>query len=175
MKAIIVYHSKTGFTKRYADWIAEELRCDVKPYKDFIKDTVDANTVVIFGSRVHAGRIQHLNNVKSRIGGNLIVFATGATPASAENVVNKIWADNFTETELNSIPHFYMPGGLDYTKMGFSDRAIMKTVAKIMKGKKGKTEEEIGFGQAIQDSYDISSRETIEPLVNFVRAKEGGI
>ena len=175
MKSVIVYYSKTGFTKRYADWIAEELHCDVIPYKDFMKGAADVNATVIFGSRVHAGRIHHLNNVKARMSGNLIVFAIGATPASAENVIHKIWADNLTETELNSIPHFYMPGGLDYSKMGFSDRAIMKIVAKLMKGKKDKTEDETGFGQAIQDSYDISSREAIEPLVNFVRAKESSI
>ena len=175
MKSIIVYYSKTGFTKRYADWIAEELHCDVIPYKDFMKGAVDVNTTVIFGSRVHAGRIQHLNNVKSRMGDNLIVFATGATPTSAENVIQKIWVANLTGAEFNSIPHFYMPGGLDYSKMGFSDRIIMKIVAKLMKGKKGKTEDETGFGQAVQDSYDISSMDYIEPLVSFVKAKESSI
>ena len=28
MKTIIVYSSQTGFTKRYADWLAEELGAD---------------------------------------------------------------------------------------------------------------------------------------------------
>jgi len=171
---IIFYHSKTGFTKRYANWIAEELHCEAMPYKALAKMPINADDIIIFGSRVHAGRIQHLNKAKSRMSGNLIVFATGATPASAENVIRKIWADNFTEAELNSIPHFYMPGGLDYAKMGFTDRLIMKIVAKMMKGKKGKTEDETGFGQAIQNSYDISSKEFIVPLVDFVKGKKGG-
>ena len=29
MKIIVIYKSKTGFTKRYAEWIAEELKCDI--------------------------------------------------------------------------------------------------------------------------------------------------
>ncbi len=30
MKTIVVYKSKYGYTKRYAEWIAEELSCDIK-------------------------------------------------------------------------------------------------------------------------------------------------
>ena len=30
MKSIVVYTSKTGFTKKYAQWIAEDLGCEAK-------------------------------------------------------------------------------------------------------------------------------------------------
>lgn len=30
MKTIIIYKSKSGYTKKYALWIAEELICDIK-------------------------------------------------------------------------------------------------------------------------------------------------
>ena len=33
MKKIVVYESGTGFTERYAKWIAEELACDAKERK----------------------------------------------------------------------------------------------------------------------------------------------
>ena len=180
MKVILVYNSKSGFTKRYADWIAEETDCDVKPYRDFEQMDIGAEDIVIFGSRVHAGRIEHLNKVKARMGRhpkqNFIVFATGATPAVAEDAVQKIWDSNFSETERQSIPHFYMQSGLDYQKMGFVDRMLMKMVAKLMSKKKGtlsqdKSDEETGFAQAIQDSYDISSKEYVMPLVTYVNEK----
>ena len=98
MKIIIFYNGKTGFTKRYADWIAEELHCDIKVYKDFEKTEISADDTVIFGSRIHAGRIEHLSKVKSRIKDNLIVFAVGATPVAAENAdwIMKKW-DSPTE------------------------------------------------------------------------------
>jgi len=43
---------------------------------------------------------------------------------------------------------------LNYEKIGFIDRMLMKTVAKLMSKKKKKSDEERGFGQAIQESHD---------------------
>lgn len=33
MKAVIIYYSKTGFTRRYAQWLAEDLNCPAVPYQ----------------------------------------------------------------------------------------------------------------------------------------------
>ena len=33
MKRIVVYQSGTGFTAKYADWIAKDLGCEAKEYK----------------------------------------------------------------------------------------------------------------------------------------------
>ena len=170
MSIIIIYNSKTGFTKKYADWIAAELNCSVLPYKDLPKATITTDDIVIFGSRVHAGKIEHLNKVKLRFVNkqSFIVFATGATPASETKAIDRIWTNNFTEAEISLIPHFYMQSGLNYENMGFIDRTIMKTVAKLMSGKEEKSETEAGFEQAIKSSYDITSREYIMPLANYV-------
>ena len=180
MKITVLCNSKTGFTKRYADWIAEELhgkemQCDVQPYKDFSTTMVEASGLVIFCSRIHAGKVEHLHKVKSHFCGQspqkLIVVATGGTPAAAEGAIAKVWAKNLTESELQSIPHFYLQGGLDYEKMGFLDRTIMKTVAKLLGGRKKKSEFEAGFEQAIQGSYDIASREYTAPLIDHILQK----
>ena len=173
MKTIIVYNGKTGFTKRYADWIAKELKCSILSYKDFTKKVIEENDIIIFGSRVHAGKIEHLKKIKSQFVNKsrqkLIVFACGATPVFEKNTIDKIWANNLSESEIKSIPHFYMQSGLNYERMGFLDRIIMKTVAKLMSKKQNKTSEEAGFTQAVQSSYDISSKEHILPLVNCVK------
>jgi len=66
-----------------------------------------------------------------------------------------------------------MPSGLNYEKMGFIDRIIMKIAVKIMSEKKDKNDNEAGFEQAIQNSHDISSRQSIMPLVDFVRNIKG--
>ena len=176
-KIMVCVHSKSGFTKRYADWIAQELGCDVKPYKDFQNTKIEADDIVIFGSRVFAGKVQHLSKVKLRLSnhptGNLVVFATGATPAAAEDVITGIWNSNLSETERQTIPHFYLQSGLDYEKMGFVDRTLMKMVAKLMSNKKEKSEDEDAFGQAIKESYDISSKDFVMPLVQCVNEKLG--
>ena len=173
MEIVIYYNSKTGFTKKYAGWIAEELKCNAFSYKEFTKNIPCENSVVIFGSRIHAGRIEGLNKVKARFSDkrNLIVFATGATPASEAAVIEKMWEANFSSEEINVVPHFYMQSGLNYEKMGFVDRNIMKIVAKLVSGKKNLNETEKGFEQAIKESHDISSKDCITPLLEFVRNK----
>ena len=62
-----------------------------------------------------------------------------------------------------------MQSGLNYEEMRLTDRTIMKIVAKLMSKKKVKNEEEKGFEQAIRASYDISSKEYIVPLVNYIK------
>ena len=41
MKTLVIYTSQTGFTKRYAAWISEELNADIYDLKDVKKKTND--------------------------------------------------------------------------------------------------------------------------------------
>ncbi|WP_242985386.1 flavodoxin domain-containing protein [Vallitalea okinawensis] len=173
MKTIVIYKSKTGFTKRYAEWIGEELNCDISNYEDFSQSSIVEYDCIIYGSRIHAGKVDGLKKIKTLVQGNgrskLIIFATGATPLAAEDVINTIWRESFSEEELKAIPHFYMQGGLNYEKMGIGDRLIMKTLAQMLSRKKAKSSVEAGCEQSIGNSYDISSRKYILPLVQFVQ------
>lgn len=174
MKTIVVYKSKTGITKRYAQWIAEELKCDISDYDNFSLTLIDMYDLVIFGSRVHAGKVDGLKQMKSILinSTKMIVFATGGTPSAAEDTVNAIWKSSLSEVEMSKIPHFYMQGGLNYEKMGATDRIIMKTLARVLNSKKGKSSEEIGCEQVIGSSYDLSSRECIIPLIQYVQTRK---
>ncbi|MBU3132613.1 flavodoxin domain-containing protein [Clostridium gasigenes] len=173
MKAIVIYKSKTGFTKRYAEWICEELKCEISNYRNLNLSSLDNYDFVIYGSRIHAGKVDGLKNMKKMFvnneGAKLIVFATGATPFEAKDNIDKIWKANFSEQELKTIPHFYTQSGLNYEKMGIGDRLIMKSLAKMLSSKNKKSKEESGCEEAIVKSHDISSREYIEPLVRFIK------
>ena len=173
MRIAVICNSKTGFSKRYADWIADEISCCVQPYKDLANIVAQDNEIVIFCSRVHAGKIEYLDRAKSHFNNRsrqtLIVVATGATPVAAEKAIDRLWANNLSDIEIKSIPHFYLQGGLNYEKMGFVDRTIMKMVSWLMSRKRVKNDEEAGFEQAIKDSYDISSKEHILPLLNYIK------
>ncbi|MGM9975184.1 MAG: flavodoxin family protein [Clostridiaceae bacterium] len=174
MKIIVIYRSKTGFTKTYADMIAEELKCKAIDINYLASTELKEYDTVIFGGRLSAGRIDGLikakelsknSNVK-----NFIVFTTGATPNTVVDVIEKAWQTNLTVEELASIPHFYMQSGLCYEKMSGFDRLIMKIFAYIVSKKKVKDATEAGLEQAIQSSHDISSKEYIVPLVEYVRS-----
>ncbi len=176
MKTILVYKSRTGFTERYANWIAEELHCDICRYKELQPKTLKDYDIVIFGSRIHAGKMDSLGKIKTLIkqmaGPKLVIFATGATPAEATDILEETWRVNLPGDEQITIPHFYMQSGLNYEKMGKLDKMIMKMMAKMLSKKEDKTDNEAGCEQVITDAHDISSKEYIAPLVQYIREQE---
>ena len=172
-KVIVVYKSSTGFTKKYAEMVAEELSCAIADYRTVTAALLSEYDTVIFGTRAHAGMIDGYRNAKKMFGqstaGRLLLFVTGAMPNAETDVVEGFWHQNLTPEELSEIPHFYMQAGLCYEKMGGVDRAMMKFAAWAMTRKKAKTPEDEAFQNAISKSYDISDPKYLQPLADCLR------
>lgn len=56
MKTIVVYQSKTGYTKKYAQWLYESLACPLKPLKDLKEDDLKGCDLIIYGGGVYASK-----------------------------------------------------------------------------------------------------------------------
>lgn len=175
-KIIVVYKSSTGFTKKYAEMIAEEINGTLAEFRTVTEDMLSEYDTIIFGSRAHAGRIDGYKQAKEMFRKasvrELVLFVTGATPNAAGDVVEEFWKNNLTEEEIKNIPHFYMQSGLCYEKMSLLDKWMMKGMVMMMKKKKDKNEYEKELERSIAGSYDISSKEYIMPLVSFLKRKE---
>lgn len=171
-KILIIYKSSTGFTERYAKLIASKIDCTLAEYKTATPELIAGYDTVVFGSRAHAGMIDGYKKIKKITSKNpsvkLILFVTGATPASSKDIIEAFWKQNITSEEMLKIPHFYMPGGLCYERMSMTDKFMMKVAAFMIKRKKNKTPFETTFENAIKASYDISSPEYIKPLVSIL-------
>ena len=163
---MIVYKSVTGFTKEYAQMIAQELDCSLIDFKNVTAQMMSEVDIVIFGSRMHAGMVDGLKKAKQLFAqskaSQFIVFATGAMPNEEKDTIDEMWKNNFTSEELQQIPHFYMQGGLRYEKMPFFDKMMMKK-------KKNKNEKEQQLADIITTSYDISSKSYIMPLIEALK------
>ena len=107
---LVTYRSVTGFTQQYAQWIAEALGGACRPLADLSKDGMAAYGTVIFGGRFHAGSVDGLKHAKALAAAcqvpRFLVFATGATPAAAQDQIAAAWAANLTPEEAARIPHF---------------------------------------------------------------------
>ena len=173
-KIMIVYKSVTGFTKEYAEMIAQEIDCLVIDLKNVTAQMMSNVDIVIFGSRMHAGMVDGLKKAKQLFAQSkapqLIVFVTGAMPNEEKNTIDEMWKNNFSSEELQGIPHFYAQSGLRYEKMPFSDKMMMKVFCMMMKKKKNKNEREQQFVDMITKSYDISSKSYIMPLIAFLKS-----
>ena len=172
MRTIVIYNSQTGFTKRYAQWIAEETGADCLELSSAKKKNLSAYEAIIFGSWACAGGISKLGWFKGNIDKwadkKLIAFCVGGSPADSPEVGPAL-KQNFKEPEFKNVNVFYCPGGFNYEKMSAPSRLMMKMFIKTLKSKKDKTEAEQEMIKMISASYDISDKKYIEPILECLR------
>lgn len=173
MKTVVVYHSQTGFTKRYAQWIAEAAGAECLELSEAKKKDLDSFDTIVYGGWACGGGISKLRWFLAHADGwpgkKLIVFCVGGSPADSPDIEPAL-RRNFTESQLQRIRVFYCPGGFNYEKMPAPSRLAMGLFRTALRGKKEKTEEEKVMLSMIAHSYDISDRRYIEPIVNAIRA-----
>ena len=175
MKTIIVYSSQTGFTKRYADWLAEELGtepitlAEAKKQSDQYFEDADA---IVYGGWAMAGKVVNSEWFTQRIpqwkGKKLALFCVGASPNENPEVETALH-NALTEEERAHAKAFYCQGGLSYEKMKLPSRLVLKAFASMIRKKKDATEQEKMMGEMISHSYDISDRKFINPIVTYVQ------
>lgn len=168
MKTIVIYNSQTGFTKRYAQWIAEAAGADCLELSAAKKKDLTAYEAIIYGGWACAGSISKISWFKSNIDKwadkKLIAFCVGASPIENPEIEPGL-KKNFDESQLKKVSVFYCPGGFNYEKMSAPSKLMMKMFIKALKAKKNKTEEEQQMIKMISASYDISDKKYIEPIL----------
>ncbi len=168
MKTIVIYHSQTGFTKRYARWIAEAAGADCLELAAAKKKDLSTYETIVFGAWACAGGISKISWFKSNIDKwtdkRLLVFCVGASPIDSPEIEPAL-KQNFSESELKKVNVFYCPGGLNYEKMSVPSKLMMKMFLKTLKAKKDQTEADQEMIKMISGSYDISDKKFIEPIL----------
>lgn len=168
MKTVVIYNSQTGFTKRYAGWIAEAAGADCLELTAAKKKNLDAYEAIVFGGWACAGSISKLgwfkNNVSKWMGKKLIVFCVGGSPIDNPEI-EQFLKRNLREPEFRNVNAFYCPGGFNYEKMSAPSRLMMKMFIKTLQAKKDKTEAEQVMVKMISSSYNISDKKYIEPIL----------
>ena len=172
MKTIVIYNSQTGFTKRYAEWIAEATGADCLELSIAKKKDLTAYEAIIYGGWAHAGSISKIGWFKGNIDKwadkKLIVFCVGGGPIDNPEIETAL-KQNFNESEQKRVNTFYCPGGFNYEKMSIPSKLMMKMFVKTLKAKKDKTEEEQAMIKMITSSYDISDKKYIEPILQYLK------
>ena len=173
MKTVVVYKSKTGFTKKYAEWIAEELSADIFEAAKCTSDMLTNYDTVIYGGSLHAVGINGVKLIMKNLGKlegkKLVVFATGASP-SREEAINEVRNKNFSFEQQRHIRFFYLRGGFDYSKLKPLDKALMTLLRWKIKRKKELTPDERGMLAAFDKPVDFTRKENIGELISYVRS-----
>lgn len=145
MKTVVIYNSQTGFTERYARWIAEETGADCFQLADAKKKDLSGYDAIVFGGWAIAGGISKLKWFKANMnqwsGKKLVAFCTGAGPM-VNPEIGPAMRKNFTDDQWAKVKVFYLSGGLNYEKMSATSRMLMKMFVSSLKAQKEKTEKD---------------------------------
>lgn len=171
MKAIVIYRSKTGFTKRYANWIARAADAKLVDTGKVSAGGLMRYDTIVFGGAMYAGGINGISLIKRNLwrysSKNIVIFTVGVTPVRPE-IVDEIRDKNFTPDEQRHIKFFMLRGGFDYQKLGFIDKMLMKMLKAKLERVKNPTADERGMLEAYSRPVDFTDRRHIEPIVEAI-------
>lgn len=175
MKTLVIYKSKTGFTKKYAEWISEELSADILDASKVNINMLSAYDCVIYGGGLYVVGINGVKlitqNVDKLKGKKIVVFTTGMSP-SREEGVSEVISKNFTLEQQKIIQFFYLRGGFDYSKLNPFDKILMTLLKASIKWKKIRKKklnsDEIGILAVFDKPTDYTRRDKINELIAYV-------
>jgi menaquinone-dependent protoporphyrinogen IX oxidase len=167
----VIYKSIYGTTKRYAEWIAGELNASLLEMSTVKSAQLMEYDVVVYGGGLYAGGIAGVKFVAKNPCKSLVVFTVGlATPEITD--YSEIITKAFTAECLAKIKIFHLHGGMDYGQLSMAHKVMMALMKK--KTEKIPLVERTSDDHALLETYggkfDFTDKETIKPLVDYVRA-----
>ena len=174
MNTLIIYGSQYGTTKRYAEKFAEMTHFPVVSYED-IKTLTDYEQIIYFGG-LYSGGIKGLKNTvkKSTPNTKLIIATVGLA-----DVCNKENINNIRNTIRKQVPEhllkdssvFHLRGGIDYSKLNFKHKTMMKMLYHSLKNKpfESLTQEDKALIETYNKKVDFVDYDSLKQIINAVR------
>ncbi len=172
----IVYYSKHGATKQYADWLSEDLQCDLIKVNDFKPALAQKYDILVFCSGVYAGKLTIAETVKKYYSDikdkKVVVFAVGVMPYKEELIEDLLRANlNFAR---GKIPFFFCRGEWNRSTWSIGDQIFYNTLW----NKKNKqtmfstSKDLVAFFDYINTSEDRNfiDRKYLDPIIAHIKS-----
>lgn len=174
MNTIVIYKSKYGSTKQYAEWIAEALNCEIKEAKSVKADDLLNYDTIIYGGGLYAEIIAGVSlitkNIEKLKDKKLIVYTTGITPPEVrEYYDHEVLEKNFKLEMLEYIKIFNFLGRMVMAELSVPHRTAIKTLKKIMSSKKNPTDMEKMLAELCDVDGDFTDKSVIDDLVDYAK------
>lgn len=175
MKPIVLYRSKYGSTKNYANWIADELSCKALDAKGLDSSILNDYDTIIYGGGLYAEIIAGVSlitkNIDKLSDKKLVVFTTGLTPTDCREYYDgMVLEKNFKGDTRDKVKIFNFPGKMIYKELSLVHRTAIKTLQTIMSKKENPTDMEKMLVHLCDVDADLSDRNLISELIEYVKA-----
>lgn len=176
MKAIVIYKSKYGSAKTYAQWIAEELSCKAVDAKNVKADELENYDTIIYGGGLYAEVIAGVTLITKNLDKlndkKIIVYTTGITPIDCREYYDKLVLEkNFKKGVPENVRIFNFLGKMVVSELSLVHRTAIKSLKKLMSGKENPTEMEKLLIDLCDCDGDYTDRKSIYELVEYAQEK----
>ena len=171
MKTLVLYTSKYGSTKQYAEWIAEELGTISRPLAAVTADDVAACNTLVIGCYVRMGKLmgaeflaQHWDALQHI---HVVLFSVAAAPS--ESLERAKWFEESVPPHIRAqITHVPLRGRV--RNLDLKDRAII-AMPKFMLWLKCVFKPTAANKAALSGfrPFDAVRRDTLGPVIEAVR------
>lgn len=152
MKKLVVYRTKHGSTKKYAEWIAKESKSDIVDMKGGKHIDFDHYGKILIGCPIYAGNVLGSDFIKKNWGKlkdkKMGVFTVSGHETDSDDTKNS-YSRSFPEGIRKKVKDFHLRGKISFKDLGFFEGLLLRMMGvKEMNGVK---------------------KENIKPIVKFMK------
>jgi len=166
MKLLLVYHSRYGSTRQYAEWLHEQVGGELMPVKDVSQRDLTGSDALVFGGYVHAGKItickvicKHWPILENK---PVVLFSTSGTPPTETATMRAIFDASFPLEIREKLTYFPLWGRIDTARWNLADRALVRIGSWI--------EKDPDVKRGMITDFDGVSREALQPIFTHIQS-----
>lgn len=173
-KTIVIYKTKYGSTKSYAEWIAEDLGCCAVNAKDVKIDDLLQYDTIIYGGGLYAEIINGVSlitkNFDKLSDKKVIIYTTGITPLDVRAYYDgEVLEKNFKNGVPENVKIFNFLGKMKMEELTLVHRAALKSLKKIMSAKENPSDMIKLLIELCDADGDFSDKNQIKELCEYAR------
>ena len=175
MSNIIIYGSNYGTTKKYAEEFSKRTNIEAVSFKD-VNNINDYDNIIYLGGLYAGGvlgmakTLKKIDNIANK---NIIIATIGLSDPTDEinknNIRNNI-KKQVPKEIFEKVKVFHLRGGIDYSKLNFAHRTMMKllynTVKKLPKEKQ--TAEDSAIIETYNKKVDFIDFSSLDKIINEI-------
>jgi len=169
MKGIIIYKSKYGATRQYADWLCSLLHLPAVVDDDFTGKNLQDYDYFVIGSSVYIGKLlirdwlrKNMEVIRNK---KIFLFIVCGTRPENREQLDMIVRENLAPELRNACTIYFLPGRMNRSKLSRMDRFLLKMGAMLTKNPEDK--------KNMSRDYDAVKKENLAPFLNTVTTYAG--
>jgi menaquinone-dependent protoporphyrinogen IX oxidase len=164
VKGLVIYKTKYGSSKQYAEWISEELVFDLVDVDHFNAELLDEYQMIIIGGYIHAekfGLHDWIETHQKQLAGKSLYFFSVSGMAPLNKKLFEIYQAAVPEALRKQAQYFAFHGRMKYKDLDRIDKMTMNMGILMSRSTEQK--------ERLHKGYDHVKKKAIFGLVNAVK------